>query len=391
MNLFLRKYLSANIRNPERVQDFAKEGYVASRVEAFQEHCLQANYFDINSSFPFSMTFPCPGSPIGPVTRKMPSLESGELFIADVTIRIEKDNYHPAIPFRGEDRRIFFPTGTFQTVVTQDDLKCKGVVIEKVHRVQRFEGRDDLKAFSEDMYTMRQKGGFEKEVWKIIGNGNYGKWAEREEKQVLLINPDKRDPMTQATIIPGVYVGTEIKRIPHRHVPISMMITARSRRLLHEHIVAAYQKGSVYYCDTDSVTCDAELPTDPALGGLKKEFTIKRGRFIGAKLYAIEHEPDEHGNTSKVKAKGFSRIVSEGGEREGMRYEDFLEMSEGRRVTIERMLRIRELIRREGADYMPKSIEMQKKINLNLTPKRARLPNGDSRPWTVSELGRSAT
>lgn len=397
MGLFLRRYLTRSFLNPRDAQDFAQPGYVASRVERYREECQTARYYDLNSSFPFSMTFPCPGSPLGGRTRRLPTQG---LWIADVTVRVDEDTYVPPVPARSEGR-VFFPTGEFRATITQDDFACLGCNVTKVHEVQRFEERDDLKSFAEDMYKMRQLGGFEKEVWKIIGNGNYGKWAEGEEKEVLLMHPEKRDPDSQHMLIPGVFITTQTMQIPHRYVPISMMITARSRRLLHEGLTEANQQGRLYYCDTDSITCDGRLPTSPDLGGWKLEYEIQRGRFLGAKLYAIQHEPDDKGKTEKIKAKGFSRKVGEGGEREGLTYGDFLQMAEGRSVIVERMLRVRELMREEergrnvledkdswevGSGYVPRAIEMEKRINLALTPKRCSLPDGDSRPWTWEEL-----
>lgn len=188
-------------------------------------------------------------------------------------------------------------------------------------------------------------------------------------------------------LAPGIYVGEEQIEVPHVHVPISAIITARSRRLLLEHMRAAAKLGRIYYCDTDSVICDAELPTSPELGGLKLEpYQIEKGVFVGAKLYAIKLREEVKGKMELTKAKGFSRIVGEGGDAQPLTYESFLDISEGRTATINRMMRIRELIRKEGIDYLPKDVTFEKRLNLDVRPKRARLPDGDSRPWRVDEL-----
>src|SRR5574343_135653 len=65
MHLFRRKYLTDEVPTCLAINDCAKERYFASRVEVFNRDCVEALYYDINSSFPFAMTRPCPGRHIG--------------------------------------------------------------------------------------------------------------------------------------------------------------------------------------------------------------------------------------------------------------------------------------------------------------------------------------
>lgn len=171
MKCFLRKYLKKPINNAQRFQDFARQGYTASRVEDIRRTCDRANYYDINSSFPFSMTMPCPGSPLGRCDQKR--LPDSGLYMAEVSTYTPEDEYLPALPHR-YDGRVFYPTGPLRTVVTQDDVLAGGFKIKKVHKVVRYEDRDDLRAFAHDFYTLRKRGsGFESEVYKIVLNSLY--------------------------------------------------------------------------------------------------------------------------------------------------------------------------------------------------------------------------
>jgi hypothetical protein len=191
-------------------------------------------------------------------------------------------------------------------------------------------------------------------------------------------------------IAPHVYLADETVKVAHSHVPFSTFITARSRRLLREWIVKAKRGGRVYYADTDSVICDAVLPTSAGLGGLKNEYEIERGVFAGSKLYALEKVgPEPLDERQVVKAKGFSRVVGEGGDRTPIDYKTFCDLREGREVKVQRMLRIRELLRKYGPDYTPQIVDTLKSLKLATQPKRARLPGGESRPWTVEELSRA--
>jgi hypothetical protein len=429
LKTFLRKYMKHPIRNGRALDEYVADAYTASRVERFAERCERANYFDINSSFAYSMLSAVPGNMIGFETgrRGLVLPESG-LWFADVTLRVRSE--YPPIPFRSASGRIFYPNGTFRTKISSEDFACGDFDIDSVHSIMRFEERDDMRGYAEDFYRLRLQSGFEGQVYKSALTNLYGKFAEHDEKHVIEINPTENDWTGETMMLtPGVVVRCEKRPVKHSHVPISAMITARSRRYLLEHIRAAAKQGRVYYCDTDSVICDAELETCShvkgdhsacaidsckQLGGLKKEFAVKRGRFVSPKLYAIEKED----GGQEVKAKGFSRALgilgpgelsglpegreakeralreivkrdskkrADEGERVPLDYEVFARLSEGHAAVIERMLRIRELIKSDGIDYTPRTVFMTKTINTQLRPKR-RPYGGGSVPWDVEEI-----
>lgn len=377
MRTFLRRFLKRPIRNSEAVDAYARRSYVASRVEVFRPNCERANYYDINSSFPYSMTMACPGNP-GRMRRTLPKRG---LWIADCDVATLPGEDYPTLPFRSASGRVFFPRGAFRASITSEDLQAGGFRILRVHSAVGFEERDDLREFAETFYRLRQQSGFEGKVYKIVLNSLYGKFAERPEKEVLLGNPRERYLEGQNMIAPGVVVATEVRPVKHSHVAISSLITARSRRLLLEHIRAAARRGRVYYCDTDSVVCDAELPTSKELGGLKHEYEIRDGRFYAPKLYAFRAEGKDH-----VKAKGFSRVVGEAGEASPITYEQFAKLVSGERVQIERMQRVRELLRESGPGWEPRSILASKGIRVDLRPKRKPTDDGGSEPWDVREI-----
>lgn len=455
MKTFLRKYMKKPIRNSEELDRLARQAYTASRVEVIRSECQEANYYDINSSFPYSFTFPCPGSrekggfsrnklprgyPIPGGDMPCPGAgvasgkripDSDKLWIAEVDLKVPDDCYLPAIPFHSKGR-IFFPRGHFAATITSEDYKAGQFDITKVHSCTTFEDRDDLRSFAEEFFALRQAGGFESEVYKICVNGLYGKWAERDEKTVLLVNPAKRDLDTQTMLAPGIVIQAETKKVPHSHVPMSAMITSRSRRFLLEGLRDTAERGRVYYADTDSIVCDAELPTGKRLGEWKHEYRIIEGRFVSQKLYAmLLNDADAESRAKKdgqkwgelsddrkdfyrrlQKAKGFSRVVGFEDDDElidklgaatghqtdskPLSYKEFITLTEGRRVLIERMLRIRELIARDrGINYEPRSIIMSKGLNrkpnletggVGPRSKRRHLPNGDSEPWQAREL-----
>jgi len=377
LDLFLRRYLKKPIHNSERVDAYVKPSYCSSRVERIEETMGNGYCWDINSSFPYSMTFPCPGSMLGASTR----IPDKGLWVADVEVSVPHQ-WLPPLPYRGDDNRVFFPVGKWRTRITSEDLACGDFQIGKVYSCWTFEERDDLAAFASDLYSLRALGGFEGQTFKIVLNSLYGKFAEQPEKESILIRPSKV-PLHAQAIAPHIYMVEETKEVPHSHVAISSLITARSRRILRKRALDAYQRsGFVAYLDTDSVFTTATFEESKQLGGMKLEATIVKGEFHAAKFYTYQKQ----GGSELVKAKGFSRVVSEAGGEQRLTYDDFCRLKNGEEMTVTRMRRIRELVREhKGFDFEPEVVKMVKRLR-NPMPKRKPQNSGSSVPWEVGEL-----
>ncbi len=65
MTLFRRSYLQQEIYTSEKLNQVAQEAYFASRVEVLSRHAEDFLMYDINSSFPYAMTFPLPANLTG--------------------------------------------------------------------------------------------------------------------------------------------------------------------------------------------------------------------------------------------------------------------------------------------------------------------------------------
>ncbi len=392
MQLFRRKYLKNDIPTSERVNEIARKSYFASRVEPFVTDCEDAYLYDINSSFPYAMTFPCPGR------LRQSDMNIGDeddLFIADVEIEVP-ENYLTPMPFRS-DGRVFFPTGRWRNWVTSVDLHLllrEGGRLLKVHEVTHFEEMGDLADYARDLYRMRtQSEGFEKEVYKITLNSLYGKFAESPDKQTMHIDPPAEmlamlDPDME--LFPGCWLVENSVAVPHMHVPISSHITAFARRTLYDLMGFC---GNCYYVDTDSIATDELLVTGSGLGEIKLEKNIAKGQFVQAKLYRIEGtddkgkelgERDEKGDiipdpdtglpTGLIKAKGYSKLT----------VKQFLGLIDGESVDFERMTRLRDLYRRQ--ELQPEETVVRKFLRNSTLTKRFMYPDGRSRPWTIEEL-----
>jgi len=383
MNLFRRKYLSRDIETSGFVNDIIRESYYASRVEVFCRYVDEAFYHDINSSFPFAMTSPCPGEFIG----TSDDIPDYGIYFADVDIEVP-ESYLPTTPKRVAGR-IFFPVGRWRSWLSGIDIELllnEEGKIHRVHEVFQFAPFTDLADYARDIYQQRkkEKDGFKKVALKLLMNTLYGKFAECSFKSCLMIDPDPSqiDYEKDEMVLPGIWLKEKEVPIPHMHVPIASHITAIARRNLYTPMSICNQ---VNYCDTDGFSSDQRFSISNELGGLKLEKKEQDSTYLACKLYwqqgeVLNKEGEwvdiaSESKSEGVKAKGFSRPS----------INRFKALMEGREIEAVRMRRIKELLRR--GDSTPVEEVIRKSINLaDMLPKRFTYPDGHTRPWHVKEL-----
>lgn len=396
MNLFLRNYLRKDIYIEETSNKIAYPAYYASRVEVFKKYCDDARYYDINSSFPYAMTFPLPFERTQGGGRDSYHLSDNpdHLYIADVTVEVP-EMYMPPLPYRMRER-LFFPVGKWRGTYTSLDiqhLQERGGRILKVHEVWHYNRFNDLREFALDIYRMRNESeGFESEVYKIMLNSCYGKFAENPNKQSLLFAPDPMELLVEGAtyeLFPaqGAWKREENVEIAHRHVAVAAFIVARARINLNEHMYRSGLGTEVYYCDTDGFATEWEYKTGSKLGELKLEKLVSKGEFVQPKVYRLEgidvkknkplaQEDPETGEMRPglIKAKGFSRLT----------YTEFAKLKEGEAIEFERTSKIMTNLRQ--GTTTPHAFLMSKRFQDAAIGKRFFYPDGESRPWSINEL-----
>lgn len=387
MNLFRRASLKQDIRTSAIINELSKQSYYSSRVEVQGRNAEDFKIFDFNSSFPFSMTFPCPAG-LKRVGTKLPE-DPDAIYMADVVIEVP-DMYLPPVPHR-VNGRVFFPIGRWRSWLTSVDIQLairEGCTIHKVHAVYEFYPFSDLKDYVDTVYGKRReaKDDFEKLVYKYLLNCLYGKFAESPFKQEMIINPEEPDHEKMIMLQPGVWFQENVVAVTHMHVPISAHVTSLSRKLLYDGMKECIRQGKpVYYCDTDSIATTADLPTDDKkLGCLKLEKKMTWGEFVAPKIYRGEgFELQKDGTWKAVqvaKAKGFS--IGKG--QEAMDKIDHIIL--GEKIGVQRMVRIRELMRNRPDDSTPIETMVIKALTFEALSKRHHYPDGETRPWSIGEL-----
>lgn len=400
MSLFRRRFLTREIDTNMAVNDFAKAAYHASRVEVFNRFPSENSYYyDINSSFPHSMTFPCPGD-LKDSGRRLPEYADENTFIADCEVTVP-DGYFPPLPYRHKNGRVYFPVGTWRQWFTSIDLELleqEGGRIECVHEVIRFEPFTDLADYAKTIYAMRKatQDPFERLLYKLLMNSLYGKFAESNVKSSFVYNPNEamlaklRNPVTgeiqdNATMLfPGAWLIDNTVDIPHMHVPISAHITARSRRSLFTFM---NYTGTFDYCDTDGFNTQDKLTDGNELGDIKLEKVTdphQEGQemmFLAPKVYKIRGKTPDGKPLEVYKAKGMS--LGKTKEEQRRRFEA---LARGESITVTRMTRLKELYGTKK-QTTPEETNIQKQLRLlEGTEKRFTYPDGSTRPWHISEL-----
>lgn len=416
LQLFRRKYLRHDIPTGDGINERASQAYHASRVEIYERWFNEpANRFDLNSSFPYAMTFPAPGRFTGRLSqnRELP-LGTERLFLADVSVTVP-DSYLPPLPFRAHGRT-FFPVGSWRGWYNNVDLELlveEGGTIDRVWEGVEFEPNTDLQEYAQDIYKRRDAApdeSFEKVGYKYLGNALYGKFGESPYKSQILVNPETIDrvgdpdngigPMEE--YMPGVWRKDIKVPIAHAHVPLSAHIVAVARRTLYR---GQRDLERIYYSDTDSIDTPSILTSDRvgrALGAFKHEASLTRGYYAAPKMYSFAaYWCYEHGleDPATGKRKGKSALGPDcracgkpAVERLFQKAKGFSEMDEfkfdllinGKAIPFQRMARLKELY--QGQTSAPVEVLIEKAVRGLSLSKRFFYPDGSTRPWHVDEL-----
>ncbi|MES5849462.1 MULTISPECIES: DNA polymerase [unclassified Bacillus cereus group] len=350
-----KKLTSTNYNyNPEceYVEQQIRKAYHGGRVEIIKPIAENVKHYDKVSMYPSIMkemevpyglvkTYRL-GEKILPIdvyeSYKYSNKKNGNGF-ALVKINIPEMNI-PPLPYKFS-RKLLFPTGKLWGVWSFDELMMAedyGAEIEEIQEVYFWPKKEKLfKGFVTYFESMKTNGhGAKRDFAKRILNALYGKFGMRriqkafcnveDEAERIAKGEDyvkltyskvkgiKQEFIQYATVSKSAYIQ------PH----VSALITSLGRISHYEMIKEQEAKGNVYYFDTDSVVCDAEITPGKVgknFGDWDKKGDVSYGLYIQEKFYSEVGYKEEDGKIvayEKVKAKGIRKDV-----KENMRYSDF--------------------------------------------------------------------
>lgn len=325
-------------------QEYFRTAYFGGRTEIYQRRG-KGKYYDVNSSYPFSMKKPMP---VGEMTilgenQDFSHLVETHIGFVRCTVEIPDHVYLPPLPVQHEGK-LKFPVGTFSGTWDWVELSTLGRVGGRILHVEKsvwIKGERFLAQYVDDLYQMRNKKRPDYDegkaaTAKIMLNSTFGKFGmERERTEIVIVKPGEPEPFGGR--LPGESVARWEKRkaqektegaawrLPEMPGPswmahdspvrirdvtidaayiipqIAAHITALSRNLLWESSMEMLRQGyEIYYSDTDSIitNCDT-IPDSTELGGLKREYNGETVEIVcyAPKVYQVTKEtpfPKEH-------------------------------------------------------------------------------------------------
>lgn len=393
-NLLKSSVAVLDMREHSNVNEWVRDAYYGGRVEVYRHLPDEwLGEWDVNSSYPWSMTGELPWMPREIVVgvRARQSYETGRPCVVEATVRVPQMAI-PPLPFRSPDKSLYYPVGEWRGRWVGEELRYAeslGVEVLKVHACLPFTRSSPFKDFIHMLHKKKSEGdGASRLFYKLMMNACYGKFGQKPEKEILRIMPDadaamdfiynaQPDSVRELSSTDIRFLGVEtVLWSKQTHYGIAATITARSRILLHKRLIQSTRPA---YADTDSVhaAVKSKLPTGIRLGDLKLEVDKMRAIYYAPKLYTLELvtpliKPDGKKQWAVHKSKGFP-----------VDGETFGKIIKGEDVSFERM----QLIRRQISvgHNEPARVTDIKAWSGN-SSKRKPFENGETEPWSTNEI-----
>lgn len=330
-----------------------REAYYGGRTEVFRQKAKADNlyHYDVNSLYPHAYTnfkLPC-----GPIDR----LENEEA--QEVLIRPDRDQYGgvvkieatvpdvdvPVLPASIETddgyQKVVFPTGDIEGWYMVSEVRYAQSVgaLTDVNVLDAYVSRlgRPFENYGSALYQQKREINSDEKpakyfAVKLLLNSFYGKFGmERDQTSITQVRPDGEleglVPINAELEGHRIYEEPTESRSPYIIPRIAAAITARARIEMHKWFMRAKEQGGkVWYCDTDSIVTNVELPEGEDLGEMDKEAELGEAYFLRPKTYAERHaescdchdclESDE-GPYIEIKGKGMRDIE------EQVSFEDF--------------------------------------------------------------------
>ena len=320
-----------NYNNDMEIEDFLRDSYCGGRTEVFKvELNNKGLHYDVNSLYPSVMikgNFPI-GKPkyyddetiAKYYFDKWLSDKKGIGFLS-CEVFIPKQHI-PPLPCKME--KLAFVCGNVYGVWNFEELeyaiKQCGCKITKYKEVVFFNKTYPVfNRFITKMVEIKNEGTRTKNdalrtLGKLIMNVGYGYTGMRRDDKTALKPIEEYNTLIEKGVkikdfnenLGFVEIPQEIKS-EYIQVGIASTVTCRARLVLLKALRYCAERGEVYYCDTDSIVTDVELPSEIVdsieLGKWDLENTIEKGLFLKPKVYS-EITLKEGTN---IKFKGVSR------------------------------------------------------------------------------------
>lgn len=292
--------------------------------------------YDVNSLYPSVMeSNDMPGGePVwhSDLSEKTSGMKLHEMFgFIKALVVCPDDMQRPFLPYRGEEKTLFFPTGTFDGVYFSEELKYAVTLGYRVYPLSGYlftRMESPFKGFVSDIYQKRleakKKGENAKAfILKTSMNSLFGRFGISPESTISkIVSEDEaiKASMTMPGFINYEILGNQKCTISYKSKPtldgewkppsnsavhISAAITAYARIQMYPYI----SRVDCYYTDTDSIIIKSPLPEEDVspteIGKFKLEKFVQKGIFLAPKAYYVYPSASE---AEIIKHKGSGKV-----------------------------------------------------------------------------------
>jgi hypothetical protein len=305
---------------PTRIERIIRQSYFGGRTEVGWQGRVDGKIYmyDITSLYPWASTFDLPaGRPLPldsiDVTERIANRTFFGFVIAKVR-SVPSDTYFRPLHGCRANQRLVFPVFNEWTPIvlfSEEIYKAQDYGHFYEYEFQEgfhFERYPILKEF---MLTMTRKKAMAdaegdevgRTMFKLIANTGYGWWAIRtDNKTCVNIYPAQKNMVAKHFVrnelinycTRGDYQIIRTQQdlpIRNSNVGVAAAITSYARMRMHDILYSMEQKGiRVFYWDTDSVACDADLSQYPDLMQKFAWDGMNDFRKMGAELGSLKNE-----------------------------------------------------------------------------------------------------
>jgi len=283
----------------EAHDDTFRPFFFGGRVQALEKgiHRGSLRYLDINSAYPYAMTFSHPHGNDYLSGERLPSSDLlGPCFVRCYA------RSRGALPYRADDGSLSFPDATFKQEFFATGweilagLETKTLEIDRVLQVWLPQTFINFRPYVEKFFALRQEAKKQKDAikrlaYKYLLTSGYGKFAQnpRDFKRYKLADFGDAVPGYEWENDYGaicLWSQSSYDGFGFFDVATGASITGFVRAMLWKAIC---QSRGVLYVDTDSMICkSSHVKIGEGLGQWKLEGIVKKCAIAGKKLYGVD-------------------------------------------------------------------------------------------------------
>lgn len=289
-------------------EKFFREAYFGGRTEVFKRKGENLKYYDFHSMYPSVMRDK--PYPAGEIVRT-DKFKKDKLGIYKIKWTSPEDCNIPLLPRKDKNGKLIFGTGEeiegwyYSPEVEQAIEDGYDVEIQK--GFYWTEKQYMFKDYIDHWYGVKQESdGCMYLISKLFLNSLYGKFGQSRTVTEVTQTPPTKEQVVNGSwevLDDDLDLFTKESEVfaDYIYPYVAGLVTSYGRLKLYKALKKADNVGEVYYCDTDSLVIDHELPTSPELGELGLEDNVEKGYFLFPKIYAFVDDTGE----SHLLSKGF--------------------------------------------------------------------------------------